>query len=238
MYKVTLTILLAVGIMAFKQPNANTEELTTFKTTYLTIDASLLDINLNENNLKNSLAFDQKNQGEKGNKGNKGDKENQGNYGDKGHKPQKKNHQNYGKKDKVNHNAIKQVNKKQGNGNKGHNNKMHYKKGHPNFDYVFLNKHGYFSHKNYGQWRSKQAKMKHKKYHPVFEYEAIEGFRLIQIRNVFLYDETDYKINLLNTLLAQKRKANEIDVIQYDGYTTRIVELQERRAALNININL
>lgn len=232
MYKVTLTILLAVGIMAFKKPNANTENLTTFNMTSLLEDASILDINANENGLTNSLDFDQKHQENKGDKGNKRGK------GDKGNKSHKKYQQNNDKKDKGNHNDYKQVNKKHDKENKGHKNKKHYKKGHPNFDYVFINNHGHFSHKNYGQWRSRQAKMKHKKYRPVYEYQAIEGFRLIHTRNVFLYDETDYKINLLNTRLAQRRKANEITVVEYDNYTTRIVELQDRRAGLNININL
>ncbi|CAM3531484.1 hypothetical protein FLGE108171_01745 [Flavobacterium gelidilacus] len=232
MYKVTLTILLAVGIMAFKQPNATSENLSTFKTNSLLEGATILDINANENGLTNSLAFDQKNQGEKGNK------RNQGNKGDKGNKSQKQNNHNSEKKEKGNHNVFKQVNKKHNNGSKSHKDNKHYEKGHPNFDYVFVNKHGYFSDKNYGQWRSRQAKMKHKKYHPVYEYQAIEGFRLIQTRNVFLYDETDYKINLLNTRLIQRRKANEITVVEYDNYTTRIAQLQDRRAALNINISL
>ncbi|WP_339886740.1 hypothetical protein [uncultured Flavobacterium sp.] len=229
MYKLTLTILLAVGIMAFKQPKTNAEELTAFKATSPIVGEVVFDISTNENTQNNSITFDQKHQGDKGKQGNKKDK---------GNKSHKKNQQNFAKKNKESNNAIKQVSKKHNYGNEGHKDKKHYEKGHPNFNYVFVNKHGYFSHKNYGQWRSKQAKMKHKKYHPVYEYQAVEGFRLIHTRNIFLYDETDYKINLLNTRLAQKRKANEIDVVAYDGYMTRILELQERRAALNININL
>jgi hypothetical protein len=113
-----------------------------------------------------------------------------------------------------------------------------YKKGHSNFNYVFVNDHGYYSHKNYGQWRSEQARNKHKNYHPKYEYEAIEGFKLINLRNTFLLSETDYKINLLRTRLAQKREANQITVLQYDNYVKRIEVLEERRSGLNININL
>lgn len=234
MYKVTLTLLLAVGIMAFKKPATLTEENTSVKTTFLVLDASKMDVNANSSN--SNLVFIQKDK-EKG-KGNKGNKGNNGNNAAKNDK------QPFGKKDKGNQNSLKQVNKKQpngnkqDNGNKGKENQKQYKKGHPNFDYVFVNKHGYYSHKNYGQWRSAQAKMKHKKYKPVYEYQAIEGFRLILSRNVFLYSETDYKINLLNERLAARRQANQINDVEYNRYTTRIVELQERRAGLNININL
>jgi hypothetical protein len=45
---------------------------------------------------------------------------------------------------------------------------------------------------------------------------------------MFLYDETDYKINLLNTICSKKAKANQIDPIEYDRYTTRIVELKKK----------
>lgn len=229
MYKLTFTILIAVGIMAFKQPNAHSDEHTNLITTSLVLDIPEIDMNTSEKASKNNIVFDQKHQGDKGKQGKKRDK---------GTNSQKKNKQPFGKKDNGNHNAIKYVSKKHDNGNKAHGNKKKYDKGHPNFNYIFVNNHGYYSHKNYGQWRSQQAKMKHKKYHPVYEYQAIEGFKLIHTRNVFLYNETDYKINLLNTRLAQKRKSNQIDVVAYEGYTTRIVELQERRAALSININL
>jgi hypothetical protein len=229
MYKATFTVLLAIGLMAFNKPTSHSEENTNLKTTSLIIDAAVTGINTTENTSKNNMFFDQKQQENKGNKGDKGQN---------GNKSHNKNQQVFGKKDNGNHNVIKHVNNKHDNGNKGHHKKKHYEKGHPNFNYVFVNKHGDYSHKNYGQWRSEQAKMKHKKYHPVYEYEAIEGFRLIKERNVFLYDETDYKINLLNTLLAQKRKANEINAVQYETYTNQIEVLQERRSGLNISINL
>lgn len=222
MYKVTGIILLAIGIMAFNKPTDISKENSNLKMSSHELDATRMDIYTNENGSKNNIVFDQK------------DKE----KGKNGNNAHQKNEQDHGKKDNENHKVVKHVSNKHDNGNEGHVNKKQYEKGHPNFNYVYVNKHGYYSHKNYGQWRSEQAKMKHKKYHPVYEYEAIEGFKLIQTRNVFLYDETDYKINLLNLRLAEKRKANQIDPIEYDRYSTRIVELQEKRAALNININL
>lgn len=222
MYKVTGIILLAIGIMAFNKPTDISKENSNLKMSSNVLDAPRMDIYTNENRSKNNIVFDQK------------DKE----KGKNGNNAHQKNEQDHGKKDNENHKVVKHVSNKHDNGNEGHVNKKQYEKGHPNFNYVYVNKHGDYSHKNYGQWRSEQARMKHKKYHPVYEYEAIEGFKLIQNRNVFLYDETDYKINLLNLLLAEKRKANQIDPIEYDRYSTRIVELQEKRAALNININL
>lgn len=234
MYKLTLTILVAIGIMAFKKPATHSEENVNIKTSVLTLDASNFDLNANATSSIDNLAFVQKGK-EKGNKGNKGNK---------GDNTSKNNKQPFHKKDKGNQNSVKQVSKKQHNGNNhyngnnGNGNHKKYKKGGIHLDYVFVNNHGHYSHKNYGQWRSEQARMKHKKYKPVYEYQAIEGFRLIHSRNVFLYNETDYKINLLNLRLVERRRANQISEAEYVLYTTRIEEIQERRAGLNININL
>jgi hypothetical protein len=68
--------------------------------------------------------------------------------------------------------------------------------------------------------------------------EAIEGFNLIDARNEFLFNETDYKINLLKTRLVEKRDSNQITALQYDTYNNKIEVLEERRSGLNININL
>lgn len=234
MYKITLTILLAIGITAFKKPATSFEEHTHFET-FVALEGSIM--NAKATATEKNLAYFQKDK-DKG----------KGNKGNNGNNAAKNNKQPFGNKEKGN--AVKQVSKrknngkkqyignKPGNNNNGHGNGKHYKKGHPNFNYVFVNNHGFYSHKNFGQWRSEQARMKHKKYRPVYEYQAIEGFRLILSRNVFLYSETDYKIDLLNRRLAEKRKAKKIDPIVYERYRTRIVELQDRRARLNINISL
>ncbi|MEX0598892.1 MAG: hypothetical protein WD512_20580, partial [Candidatus Paceibacterota bacterium] len=197
MYKLSLTILLALGMMAFNQPNkdksGNSDKNSKSKNTSLT---------KGKHSSKNNDVFDQKQQGKKS---------------DNGKKSNSKNNKNFDGKNKginTSKNEGKQIMK-------------HYEKGHPNFNYVFVNDHGYYSHKNYGQWRSEQARNKHKNYRPKYEYEAIEGFRLINVRNVFLVSETDFKINLLRTRLAQKRKANQITVVQYDTYVNRIEVLEE-----------
>lgn len=119
MYKLTITILVAVGIMAFKQPNAHSDEHTNFITTSLVLEIPEMDMNTSEKSSKNNIVFDQKHQGDKGNQGKKRDKEN---------KSQNKNKQHFGKKDNGNHNAIKQVSKKHHNGSKGHGNKKSMKK--------------------------------------------------------------------------------------------------------------
>lgn len=129
-------------------------------------------------------------------------------------------------------------NQHHGNGNI---NKHHYGKithGHPNYGYVYMNKHGVFSHSNYGQWRSHQARNKHKKYHPEFEYLAVEGFNLIITRNQFLYTEIDYKINLLRSRLSDRRRSGVITEAVYANSMRSIVVLERRRAAVNINIQL
>lgn len=157
------------------------------------------------------------------------------NKGDKSHQP----NQNYsGKQNKGNHDKGNNNFKKNEKGHVAKGKKIHYEKGNPNHGYMYLNNHGNFSPNNYGYWRSKQAKNKHKQYHPYYEYQAIEGFNLIITRNGFLYTETEYKINLINVRLAERRKANLITVVQYDMYTSRILYLQQRRAALQINIEL
>lgn len=205
-----------------------------------------------------------KNQGGSHDKGSKGghEKGKQSNpFGakpSKGHdqgggKSHKGNGPDFGKKDKGNHASGKHNNGKHDKGNnkafnhangkypkafKGKNGKMHYDKKHPNFGYIYISTHGFYSDKNYGQWRSRQARNKHKNYHPYYEYEAIEGFNLIIGRNNFLFTETDYKINLINVQLAKKRKSNAITVVQYNTYAQRIEVLQRRRAALEINIVL
>lgn len=204
--------------MAFKKPATPFGE-----HTKIVLDDSRM--NLEANTSEKNLAFFQKDK-DKG-------------RGNKGNNAAKNNKQPFGNKEKRTKNAVKQdKGNKPGNGNNRHGNAKHHKKGHPNFNYVFVNDHGYYSHKNFGQWRSAQAKMKHKKYRPVYEYQAMEGFRLILSRNVFLYNETDYKINLLNRRLTDKRKAKKINTVVYERYRTRIVEIQDRRARLNVNIGL
>ncbi len=228
MYKLSLTIVLALAMMAFSQPNKKDKSGNSDKNS----NSKNTSVTKGKNSSTNNVVFDQKQQGKKSDNGNKSNSKNHKNFDNKN-----KGNQNVSKGGNENHNS------KNGNGN--HNSKnegkhrmKHYKKGHPNFNYVFVNNHGHYSHKNYGQWRSEQARNKHKNYRPKYEYEAIEGFRLINVRNVFLFGETDYKINLLRTRLAQKRQANEITVVQYDTYVNRIEVLEERRAGLNININL
>lgn len=246
MYKLTIVFALIIGTMVFAQPGKG-------KGNKGNADGG----NHNQNNAK-STHFDnggkgnqkhqpnihisnQKQHGNKGAKGSQGGHGN-GNKGSKdafGHgKPSKQ----FGKAIKGNggksHKMSQPRKSYKGNGHSGKGPKMHYDKGHPNFGYVYVNKHGYFSHRNYGQWRSQQARNKHKKYHPVYEYQAVEGFNLIIIRNNFLFTETNYKINLIRTRLADRRRAGLIAIAEHDRILSRIALLERRRASLQINISL
>lgn len=238
MFKLTILATLALGTMAFAQTDKNN-----FSST--------------GNNSSALLA-------QKGNKGNKGESKNKegsnkksshdGNQKakqnksienknsntdyKKGDKSHQLNQNNSGKQNKENHDKGNYNFKKNENGRADNGKKMQNEKGQPNHGYMYVNNHGYFSPNNYGYWRSKQARNKHQQYHPFYEFQAIEGFNLIISRNGFLYTETDYKINLINVRLAERRKANQITVVQYDMYTSRILYLQQRRAALEINIEL
>lgn len=266
MYRITLIIAIALVTMAFAQPgkekgkSSNSGEKSVShapKSEKVSNSGGGNDFKKNEGG-----SFDQgkkghqekngggKNHGMTSNPGKQGNgdvkkKSGHGNMGGNSHPMQQPNK---GKGEKGHNGGGKhfdQKNHHQGNRNvgypkgfKGKGGKMHYEKGHPNFAYVFVNTHGYYSHKNYGQWRSQQAKKKHKHYHPVYEYEAREGFSLLVTRNGFLFSETMYKINLINTQLVKKREANQITVVQYNTYVSRIAVLQKRRAALEINIVL
>lgn len=127
-----------------------------------------------------------------------------------------------------------------GNGHyaKGHPGKMHYGKGHPNYGYVYVNQRGYYSGREYGQWRAAQARNKHRAYHPIYEYQAIEGYNFIVVRNRFLYSETDYKINLLRIRLAERRDAGLITVVAYDDNIRRVELIEKRRAAIHLSVEI
>jgi hypothetical protein len=223
MNKVSLIIALSFGLLAFNQPNKGKSENSDKNS-----NSKNSSVTKGKNSSKNDVVFDQKQQGKKSDNEKKSDNGNNSNS---------KNNKNYNK-DKGNHNVSKHDNKNHNSKNDGNHKMKKYKKGHPNFNYVFVNDHGYYSHKNYGQWRSEQARNKHKNYRPKYEYEAIEGFNLIDARNEFLFNETDYKINLLKTRLVEKRDSNQITALQYDTYNNKIEVIEERRSGLNININL
>lgn len=261
MYKLTLIVALAAGSMAFVQSNSKSNHIFSKEKS---ANSDLLRIASSDQGGKGNQGGGG-NQGGNGNQGEKASQSKGGDHGNKGNQggQPKQNQQGAQGKGTMKQNPMNnqpkyvQV-KEHGNGpkqqkmnqpSKGHGNKPskmysnkpgkhHYDKGHPNFGYVYPNKHGYISYRNYGQWRSEQARNKHKKYHPVYEYEAVDGFRLIISRNVFLFSETSYKINLLRVRLGERRKANQITVIQYETTIQRIAVLEQRRAQLQINIVL
>merc|ERR1711974_378022 len=65
---------------------------------------------------------------------------------------------------------------KGGNGNKAFKaHKFHYKKGHVNHLYMYTYDPFVYPTKNYGQWRSRQARNKHKNYKPLIEKDALNA---------------------------------------------------------------
>lgn len=238
MYKLILIVTMAVLTMAFVQPDKNKSTDTEKNSSALLAQKGNKgnnggskkqgDSHQSKSNGEQSKAKQNKLSGNKSYGGN-------GNQGGKSHQNKQLNS---GKQNKGNFGNEKYNNNKQGNNYQGKNQKKNHNKGQPNKGYVYVNKHGYFSPSNYGHYRSQQARNKHKLYHPYYEYEAIEGFNLIISRNGFLYTETNFKINLINVRLAERRRANLITVVQYDMYAARILYLQQRRAALEINISL
>ena len=242
MHKLTLIIALLLGSLAFAQPgkghgNGGHSEKNTKNESF--------------GSKNNSNQADQKQNGNKGGPGKQGGSNNQGknSFKDKGANGGNGNHDL-----KQNNNRNKpEFNQNKDNGNhqdkshkinyptnkdKNHSDVNRYDKGHPNFGYIYTNKHGYYSHSNYGKWRSEKAKNKHNHYHPVYEYQAIEGFNFIILRNQFLYTETNYKINLLRVRLADRRKAGKITAIEFDKNMRTIRILEKRRATLEVNIVL
>lgn len=116
--------------------------------------------------------------------------------------------------------------------------KMKYDNRHPNFGYLYINTPGFYSHSNYGHYRSQHAKNKHKHYHPVYEYQAVEGFNFIIVRNNFLFRETENKIVLVRSRLLEQKRAGVITVVEYDHSMQRVYLLEQRRVAVEVNISL
>ncbi|MFA7274204.1 MAG: hypothetical protein WC044_10055 [Crocinitomicaceae bacterium] len=116
--------------------------------------------------------------------------------------------------------------------------KSHYRNDRPNFMYLYVNTPGFYSTSNYGHWRSQQAHNKHKNYHPSFEFQAVEGFNFLIVRNRFLFEETNIKILSIRTQLEEKRSSGSITIVQYNNTLRQVVVLEQRRAALEINLVL
>lgn len=127
------------------------------------------------------------------------------------------------------------------NGNKGkvgpHNNaKFHYKKGHVNHVYMYGNGPIYYPTKNYGQWRSQQARNKHKKYHPVLEVDARNAILMISNRNAFLYVEIGNKIDSYERLVIQRHNAGIITDAQLALHQFKIQQYRQAQVQFNIYV--
>ena len=163
----------------------------------------------------------------KGNKGGSNVKVKQ--QGGANHKPFKGNssHSNSAKgKNKVYHPVKK--------GNNAHaSNKFHYKKGHVNHVYMYTWGPIYYPTKNYGQWRSLQARNKHKHYHPILEIDAHNAIVMIHDRNAFLYVEIGSKIDRYERLVIARHSAGIITDVEYSAHLVRIKRYRQTHVEFN-----
>lgn len=108
--------------------------------------------------------------------------------------------------------------------------KYHYKQGHPNYIYMYSFSPFSYPTKNYGQWRSEQARNKHKKYKPSKEKEVSEAIIIIGNRNAFLLVEVDNKFARLRNTLRERRDAGLITDVQFSLHMSSVQTLSSRRA--------
>lgn len=178
----------------------------------------------------------------KGNQGgNKGNKGNKGMQIHPGKTP--KMHQGNGKAIKINpgknkpgkNNVKIKPGKSKGKQNKHigkplYHSKYHYKKGHVNHVYMYPYTPFVYPTKNYGQWRSQQARNKHKAYPVVLELNVLNGILLIRERNAFLLSEIDRKIKLFHSLVLARHRAGLITEVQLNIHLATIKKMKSRRA--------
>ncbi len=107
--------------------------------------------------------------------------------------------------------------------------KFKYKKGHPNHVYMFSYSPFHYPTKNYGQWRSQQARNKHKAYRPVLQIDVLDAIVMIRERNVFLLGEVDYKINRYNTLVIERHDRGLITDAQFSIHMGNVKRMKKRR---------
>lgn len=185
-----------------------------------------------------------------------GSKDDQGGKGkqhdDKGNKDVFRDKNDHGKQDNGHGYKMKnQGSNKSNHGNNGNHtmNKMKHKgpKHHFKHPYTYSSlgvwfaigpEQGFYVTKNYGQWRSQQARNKHKHYHPVYEYEAIEVRSVLLDRNIFLISQVDNKFIFLRTRLGERRDAGEISVVVYERDVNRIEVLERRRSEIQLSLNV
>lgn len=128
-------------------------------------------------------------------------------------------------------------NSKQAKGPK-RNFKHPYKYDSPGIWYSYGKNKGFYYGRNYGQWRSAQARNKHKHFHPVYEYEALTVFSILVERNVFLITQTDHKFVFLRTRLRERRDAGLITVVYYEDNLRRIETLERRRETVELSLSV
>lgn len=125
--------------------------------------------------------------------------------------------------------------KQKGNSHKGpgkavYKSKHHYDRGHVNFVYMYAYTPFIYPTKNYGQWRSKQAKKKHQSYPVVLELNVLNGVMMIQERNAFVLLEIDRKIERYHSLVIARHRAGLITDVQFSVHLGNVKKMKKRRA--------
>lgn len=103
------------------------------------------------------------------------------------------------------------------------------KKGHVNHVYMYSYSPFYYPTKNYGQWRSQQARNKHKSYPVVLHIDVLNAIKMIRERNAFLTIEIDHKIKRYNELVIEKHKKGLITDVQFSIHLGNIDRMKKRR---------
>ncbi len=124
--------------------------------------------------------------------------------------------------------------KQKGNPDNGHDksmykSKFHFEKGHVNHIYMYEYTPFNYPTKNYGQWRSQQARNKHKSYPVVLELNVLNGIAMIQERNKFVLLEIDLKIDRYNTLVIERHKLGLITDVQLSFHLENVKKMKNQR---------
>ena len=125
-------------------------------------------------------------------------------------------------------------NKGKGHYDKGHGkamykSKYHYDKGHVNHIYVYAYAPFIYPTRNYGQWRSQQAKKKHKSYPVVLELNVLNGVLMIHERNTFVLLEIDRKIERYHSLVIARHRAGLITDVQFSLHLGNVKKMKKKR---------
>ena len=126
------------------------------------------------------------------------------------------------------------MHKQKGHSDNGHGKSMykskhHYERGHVNHVYMYAYTPFIYPTRNYGQWRSQQARNKHKAYPVALELNVLNGILMIQERNAFVLLEVDRKIERYHSLVIERHRAGLISDVQFSVHLGNVKKMKKRR---------